>query len=101
MRFALPQKGAHEIESFPSQPQVAICHGFFVPVGDRNQGFAHVLKRHQTDTLERLGYDFAICTVAAGNIAQKRVLTQANWIRLAEFDNSKTGERTELWGYEL
>lgn len=29
MRFAT-QYGAYEIESVPSQPQVAICHGFFV-----------------------------------------------------------------------
>ena len=33
MRFAT-QFGAYEIDSVPSQPQVAHCHGFFV----HNQG---------------------------------------------------------------
>jgi L-amino acid N-acyltransferase YncA len=100
MRFDTPF-GAHEIESMPSQPQVAICHGFFVPQAYRGKGRAHDLKRHQIDTLTALWYDFAICTVAASNEAQRSVLEKAGWAKLAEFENSKTGEMTELWGYEL
>ena len=30
MRFSTPA-GAYEIDSIPSQPQVAHCHAFFVP----------------------------------------------------------------------
>ncbi|MEF8755981.1 MAG: hypothetical protein V5B60_18945 [Accumulibacter sp.] len=100
MRFTT-QYGAYEIESFPSQPQVAICHGFFVHHEIRGQGFGHQIKAHQSDALVELKYDFAICTVAASNEAQKCVLRKAGWVWLAEFENSKTGEMTELWGYEL
>jgi predicted GNAT family acetyltransferase len=43
MRFATPV-GAYEIDSVPSQPQVAHCHAFFVPNDLRGRGLAHILK---------------------------------------------------------
>ena len=97
MRFATPV-GAYEIESVPSQPQVAHCHGFFVHRHLRGNGMAHRLKTQQMGTLSRLGYDFATCTVCASNAAQKKVLARAGWRSLASFVSSKTGEQVELWG---
>lgn len=97
MRFAT-NSGAYEIDSVPSQPQVAHCHAFFVPRDLRGQGHAHALKTHQNTMLAALGYDFATCTVCSSNVAQKRVLTRAGWARLASFFSSKTGEEVELWG---
>jgi len=93
--------GAYEIDSTPGQPQVAHCHSFFVRQEHRGQGLAHTLKKHQNTTLSVLGYDFATCTVAAGNAAQKRVLEAAGWSQLGRFDNARTGEITELWGCSL
>mgnify|MGYP001442356670 CR=1 FL=1 len=98
MRFATPA-GAYEIDSVPSQPQVAHCHAFFVPKDLRGQGHAHALKTHQNMMLAALGYDFATCTVCASNVAQQRVLARAGWVRLASFTSSKTGEEVELWGW--
>lgn len=97
MRFAT-SSGAYEIDSLPSQPQVANCHAFFVQKDLRGQGQAHALKTHQNMMLAALGYDFATCTVCSSNAAQKRVLTRAGWARLASFVSSKTGEEVELWG---
>lgn len=93
--------GAYEIDSTPGQPQVAHCHSFFVKHEHRGQGLAHGLKKHQNMTLAALGYDFATCTVAASNTAQKRVLEAAGWSQLSRFDNVRTGEMTELWGRSL
>lgn len=93
--------GAYEIDSTPGQPQVAHCHSFFVAQKLRGQGLAHHLKKHQHVTLASLGYDFATCTVSAGNHAQKRVLEAAGWSQLSRFDNARTGEMTELWGRSL
>lgn len=93
--------GAYEIDSTPGQPQVAHCHSFFVKKENRGQGLAHKLKKHQHTTLSALGYDFATCTVAAGNTAQKRVLETAGWDQLGEFENNRTGEMTEMWGRKL
>lgn len=97
MRFATPA-GAYEIDSVPSQPQVAHCHGFFVHADLRGKGFAHDLKKHQGLTLITLGYNYATCTVCGSNVAQKKVLDRAGWARLATFSSSKTGEKVELWG---
>ena len=96
-RYCTPY-GAYEIDSTPGQPQVAHCHSFFVKPALRGRGLGHKLKRHQNATLAALGYDFAICTVATGNAAQKRVLDAAGWKRIAEFENTRSGETTELWG---
>ncbi len=54
---------AFEIDSLPSQCQVAICHGFFVKPEARGQGLAHLAKMEQARLLKDLAYDYAICTV--------------------------------------
>lgn len=100
MRFSTPF-GAYEIDSVPSQPQVAHCHGFFVRHELRGGGLAHDLKCHQTAMLLRLGYDFATCTVCRSNERQKKVLDRAGWRCLASFVSSKAGEHVELWGFAV
>lgn len=90
--------GGFEISSMPGQSQVALCHSFFVRSSMRGKGHGHTLKAVQRHTLQALHYDYAICTVAAGNEAQKAVLTQAGWQKLAEFKNHRSCEITELWG---
>ncbi len=99
MRFAIPA-GVYEIDSLPSQPQVAHCHGFFVRHEFRGQGRAHQLKQHQKISLRYLGYDYATCTVCSSNTAQKKVLERAGWSKLSGFTSSKTGEQVELWGVD-
>lgn len=64
----------------------------------RGQGLAHCLKKKQMTTLRELGYDYATCTVDKQNKAQICVLRRAGWGRLAEFNNTKTGGITQLWG---
>lgn len=100
MRFAT-NVGAYEIDSVPSQPQVAHCHGFFVRADLRGRGFAHQLKTDQNITLIALKYDYAMCTVCSNNIAQKRVLEGAGWSRTGEFMSSKSGAAVEVWGWEV
>ena len=97
MRFSTPH-GSYEIQSMPSQPQLALCHGFFVRVPMRGKGLANKLKQHQAQTLATLGYDYATCTVCSSNLTQKHVLQNAGWRMLASFNSSKTGEPVELWG---
>lgn len=96
-RFA-NNTGAFHIEPAPSQPQLAHCHGFFVRHDMRGRGHGSVLKEQQMKCLKNLGYDFAICTVDGQNQAQITILEQAGWQMLVEFNNSKTGGTTMLWG---
>ncbi|NDY89770.1 hypothetical protein [Ideonella livida] len=93
--------GAFEIGPMPSQPQVALCHGFFVHHAKRGQGFGHQLKAHQNRILRERLYDFSICTVDGANERQKAVLTRAGWHWMASFRNSKTGGHTEMWGWHV
>lgn len=90
--------GAYEIDSLPSQVQVAICHGFFVSPEHRGTGKAAVQKAEQNAQLEALGYDFAICTVVASNVRQKRTLEREGWKRLASFFSRRQDCEVELWG---
>ena len=100
MRFA-NSIGGYEIDSLPSQVQVAICHGFFVDPSMRRQGHGHTLKRLQYDQLRGLAYDYALCTVSAKNVAQHHVLIAAGWKKLAEFNNRRLDECTQIWGKDM
>lgn len=93
--------GAFHIDPVPSQPQMAHCHGFFVKHNMRRRGHGGILKELQMQTLKRLGYNFATCSVDAQNQAQIKILHQAGWRLLAEFANSKSGGKTQLWGWEV
>lgn len=92
--------GAFEIDSLPGQSQVAVCHSFVVPEENRGKGHGHNLKAYQDAEIGIQYYDFAICTVAATNVRQKRILTVAGWQRLAGFYNRRACETTELWGFD-
>ncbi len=76
------EHGAFEIDSLPSQCQVAICHGFYIKPDSRGCGRANDLKQHQNACVQELGYNYAICTVVANNYAQKRVLANKGWVNL-------------------
>ena len=99
-RYAVAH-GAFEIDSLPSQVQVAICHGFFIDPPARGNGHAHQTKKAQTEILKGLAYDYAICTVVSGNTAQKRVLAKAGWSCIAKFTSRRQDERVEIWGFEV
>ena len=92
---------AFEIDSLPSQCQVAICHGFFVAPEARGMGHAHLAKQEQAEILKGLAYDYAICTVMADNTAQKHVLEKAGWIPLDQFYSARQDTRIEIWGKEI
>lgn len=93
--------GAFEIESFPSQCQIAICHGFFVFEDRRGEGNGHLLKQEQMAVLRRAGYDYALCTVTGLNDRQKVILAKAGWDFHTAFPNRRIGGTTELWGTHL
>lgn len=100
MRYSYPE-GVFHIDPMPGQPQVAHCHGFFVMPDWRGTGKAHLLKNRQKYALRTANYDYAVCTVDGKNEAQKRVLTKAGWMPLADFTNSKTEALTEIWGWPV
>lgn len=101
MKRCASKHGCYSIDPMPGQPQIALCHSLFVPVTLRGNGFGHRLKIEQMKVLVDQRYDFALCTVDSTNLAQKKVLTAAGWQRLGDFANSRSGGRTEIWGWQV
>lgn len=93
--------GAFELDSMPGQSQVAVCHSFMIRDDARGVGKAHQLKAFQKKVLQCHQYDFAICSISAGNAAQRRVLETAGWKKLSEFRNKRSCETTEIWGNQV
>ncbi|ATE60139.1 hypothetical protein [Thauera sinica] len=93
--------GSYEIEPMPGQPQIALCHSFFIVEHARGQGRASALKRHQNDVLVQQHYDLAICTVASTNTRQHSVLSKAGWVPLMTFTNSRLGGETLIYGFDV
>jgi hypothetical protein len=93
--------GAFEIDAMPGQPQLALCHSFFVPEHNRGRGYGHRLKRHQIDLLIEGHFDFAVCTVAGDNNRQHAVLESAGWELLGSFKNSRIGGLTMIYGFDV
>lgn len=99
-RFSTPH-GIYCIDPTPNQPQLAVCHSFFVPVSKRGQGVGRQLKLHQCQKLVDLHYDYAICTVRADNYAQIKILEKCGWSPLTDFQSSSTGVDTIVWGWKV
>ena len=97
-RYAFPE-GVFHIDPVPGQPQIAHCHGFFVPAALRGQGRGKALKKIQMATLRASGFDLATCTVDASNEAQIAILISAGWGCAGSFFNSRTGGNMELWAW--
>lgn len=93
--------GTFQVDSMPQQPQLALCHGFFVPMRQRGRKLAHKLKLQQMQYLAGENFDYAVCTVDGANAAQQAVLTKAGWSMLAEFNNTRTGGKTQIWGAKV
>lgn len=93
--------GGYEITDMPGQPQMALCHSFFVCENSRGRGRAHALKEHQNNTLIASLYDFAICTVADSNTRQRAVLDRAGWLLQGSFINSRIGGVTLIYGFDV
>lgn len=93
--------GSFSVEPMPGQPQIGLCHSFFVPIKMRGKGHAHKLKTEQRSVLRENHFDFALCTVAGDNGAQQAVLHAAGWEMLKSFENSRTGGITQVWGNKV
>lgn len=99
-RYTTPH-GVFHIEPKPSLPQVAVVHGFYVPVGERGKGNGHRLEADVMHQLRAELYDFAICTTADDNVPKQACLRNAGWFLMAIFDNRKTGRRHQVWGRQI
>lgn len=99
-RYTFPY-GAFNIEPMPGQPQIALCHSFFVPAHLRGQGNGNRLKAAQNRLLIDNHYDLVICTVAHDNVRQRAVLKAAGWVMVTGFENSRLGGVTTVYQFNV
>lgn len=91
-----------EIDSLPGCSQVGVSHAVYVPESLRGAGLGKKANIQRLRYMgSSLGYDYALCTVDAANIAQIKILQDNEWEKLSWFTSSKTGHRVEIWGYKL
>lgn len=98
MRFNFTY-GGFDIDTMPGQPQVALCHSFFVRPGYRGLGCGKELKKDQAEELKKLGYDLAIATVAGDNERMKRIMETSGWKLKEGFLNTRAGGHTHVYAF--
>ena len=93
--------GACHITALPGCPQVAVSHGVFVLPEHRRKGHGDKNHKLRLKRMKDLHYDYAVCTVATHNLAEKKNLEDNGWYKLDSFVSSNTLYGVELWGKEL
>jgi L-amino acid N-acyltransferase YncA len=79
-------------------PAMVISHGTIVPVDKRGKGHGTRAHRERLEEMRNMGYNYAICTVAASNEAQVKILESHGWLCIAGFPNNHTGNDVRLYG---
>ena len=90
--------GAFEIDSFPGNSQLAICHHFLVLKTMRGNGYGHILKNWQHQVLNQHHYGYTLATVASHNVPQIKCMEKGGWKLLDTFWNDRNNETTTVWG---
>lgn len=90
-----------EIDNLPGCSQVAVFHSAFVLPEYRGKGEGFQAHVERLETAMRLGYDYAICTVAENNTAQVNILKDNAWQQIGKFFSRKTGHYVVIYGINL
>jgi hypothetical protein len=100
MRFS-NEYGVCEITTLPGSPQVAVSHAVFIFPEHRGTGKGALNHTLRLNRLKDLGYNYVICTVADGNLAEEHLLEKNGWTRLSDFNSSQTKHKVALYGRGL
>lgn len=100
MRFA-NEYGACEIDTLPGSPQVAVSHAVFIYPEQRGTGKGTVNHVLRLNRLKRLGYNYVMATMRAGNQREEAILLKNGWKKLDQFTSSATGHQVILWGRSI
>lgn len=90
--------GHYELTSLPGCNQIVISHHAFINPEFRGKGLGHKTHAKRLDIIRNLGYDYALCTTAASNVPQRKILEAAGWKQLDQFKNSETNNEVIIWG---
>lgn len=100
MRFP-SDAGFYELNSFPGCNQIVVSNHSFVKPELRGMGLGKQIHQERLDLMKELGYDYALCTVKADNIAQISILVKNQWKFLDSFHNKETGHDVLIYGRKV
>ena len=100
MRFA-NKHGFRELNNFPGCNQLVVSNHAFIYPEFRGKGLGDKEHKKQLKRAKKLGYNYIVCTVCAGNKAQIKILEKNNWNLLDSFFNTETGRDISLYGRSL
>lgn len=100
MKITTPHSVAN-IENLPGCTQVGVSWGMYVYPWDRGKGYGKAEHLERLIAYKKMGYDYVLCTVAAGNEAQNKLLEHWGWRRVSTFKSTKTSNTVHIWGREL
>lgn len=93
--------GFFELNPFPGCNQIVISNHSWVHPKHRGQGLGHKEHQARLTEIERLGYDYILCTCKESNIAQIKILEKHGWTYLSKFKNRETENTVFLYGKEV
>ncbi len=97
MRYA-NKHGHYELNNFPCCAQIVVLNHSFVDPAHRGEGLGTKYHKKRLNQIEKLGYDYSMCTVVDGNVPQIKILEAAGWKRLDTFFNRETEKVVHVYG---
>jgi hypothetical protein len=101
MRYGDGDGGFWELNSFPGCNQIVVSGHAFIPESQRGQGRGDANHKKRLAQMRGFGYDYAMCTVKDGNVAQKAILAKNGWKELDWFYNNETGHGVTIYGRRI
>lgn len=90
--------GYYELNPFPGCNQLVVSNHSWIPPESRGKGLGDAAHKDRLHQMKALGYNYALCTVKADNVAQIKLLERNGWKKLDGFLNTETENFVELWG---
>jgi L-amino acid N-acyltransferase YncA len=89
------------VDPLPGSSQVAVFHSSFVIPEERGKGAGWKAHEQRLRYAREQLFDYAICTVASSNDAQRNILLSYGWREVGEFLSKKTNHLVSVYGKEL
>lgn len=89
------------VEFFGVVGELVISHAVFLPHDRRDKGVGQKAQAARINEMKRLGYDYAVCTVALTNDTQLHIINKYGWVKLTEFTSTKTRNNVGVFGLKL
>jgi len=85
-----------EIDTLPGNTQICVFHAV-TNFGKRGNGNGKAAHHKRLWEAKRLGYQMALCTTDAANVAQLKILTLYGWTEISRFTSKRTGNIVIMW----